>query len=114
SPRQVAAEQAPGQSSGKPVGPGPSSAPSAPPRPAATSVAGDGLVKVHAAAAAAASLGAATASARASALTTRAAFEPASQRGAPQRTEPNFERPRVPGPLPEARPSAMESTFAQR
>ncbi len=114
SPRPVAAEQAPGQSSGKPSGSGPSSAPPAPPRPAATSVAGDGLVKVHAAAAAAASLGAATASARASALTTRAAFEPASQRGAPQRTEPNFERPRVPGPLPEARPPAMESTFAQR
>lgn len=83
--------------------------PASSPRPAVpeSRMAGsEGLTKVHAAAAAAASLGAATANARVAASTTQAAFEPPAPRAAP-RIEPNFERPRVPGPRPEARPTRI-------
>jgi hypothetical protein len=74
---------------------------------------GEGLTKVHAAAAAAASLGAATANAQAAAGVTRAAFEPPPPRpAAPPRIEPNFERPRVPGPLPEPRPEPAAAGIA--
>jgi hypothetical protein len=85
----------------------PPASPRAPSPPPSRIAGGEGLTKVHAAAAAAASLGAATASAQASASTTRAAFEPASParapRALPPRVDPTFERPRVPGPLPEPR-----------
>jgi hypothetical protein len=80
-----------------------SPAPSRPAVPESRIAGSEGLTKVHAAAAAAASLGAATANARVAASTTQAAFEPPAPRPAP-RIEPNFERPRVPGPVPEGRP----------
>lgn len=89
-----------------PAAPSPPPAAQRPPVPESRIAGSEGLIKVHAAAAAAASLGAATANARVAASTAQAAFEPPAPRPAP-RIEPNFERPRVPGPVPEARPTKI-------